>query len=306
MEVVRQTLLEQIDLLEELLLEGNRIPFSGGRLVNEQEAIDVMDSIRELIPKELVDASQIISSSKQILNQSKQRAEEMIQEATQQRGNILDKFSIRQEAERQVDEIKIQARAQCEQKLQSARQQSARIEQEMQTNLAHLEQKYSSRRQQLEQEAIDRRQNLEVEALELKRRLAEQHEINFKQLIQELENVRQECSLLKNEAQQEAERIHNDALQFRHQTQLNCEKLIQQSRNESLCIQEGANNHAEKTLMELGVRLHEMTKVVNGGLNELDRIKTSSKSIKSKNSDTITDKTIPLHKYLRKSQTLAN
>ena len=34
------TVLDQLDQLEEIMLEGTRIPFSGGRLVNEQDATD--------------------------------------------------------------------------------------------------------------------------------------------------------------------------------------------------------------------------------------------------------------------------
>ena len=40
------SVLDQLDQLEEVVLEGSRIPFSGGRLVNEQDAIEVMDALR--------------------------------------------------------------------------------------------------------------------------------------------------------------------------------------------------------------------------------------------------------------------
>ena len=45
------TVLNQLDQLEEVVLEGSRIPFSGGRLVNEQDAIEVMDAIRDCLPE---------------------------------------------------------------------------------------------------------------------------------------------------------------------------------------------------------------------------------------------------------------
>ena len=37
MSEIRFSVLDQLDQLEEIVLEGSRIPFSGGRLVNEQD-----------------------------------------------------------------------------------------------------------------------------------------------------------------------------------------------------------------------------------------------------------------------------
>ena len=37
-----KSVLDQLDQLEEIVLDGSRIPFSGGRLVNEQDAIELM------------------------------------------------------------------------------------------------------------------------------------------------------------------------------------------------------------------------------------------------------------------------
>ena len=45
----RLTVLDQLDQLEEIVLEGSRVPFTGGRLVNEGEAVDVLDAVREVL-----------------------------------------------------------------------------------------------------------------------------------------------------------------------------------------------------------------------------------------------------------------
>ena len=42
MSEIRFSVLDQLDLLEEIMLEGSRIPFSGGRLVNEQDAVELL------------------------------------------------------------------------------------------------------------------------------------------------------------------------------------------------------------------------------------------------------------------------
>ena len=88
----------------------------------------------------------------------------------------------------------------------------------------------------------------------------------------ELEQIRQEGVRVQRDSQVEAERVHNDALQFRQQTQQQCDALVSRSRQESATIQEGANRYAEQVLGELEGRLKEMSQVVLGGRRELVRL----------------------------------
>ena len=53
MSETRISSLDLLDQLEEILLDSNRIPFSSARLVDENEAIEILDKIRESIPDEL-------------------------------------------------------------------------------------------------------------------------------------------------------------------------------------------------------------------------------------------------------------
>ena len=52
------SVLDQLDQLEEVVLDGTRVPFSGGRLVNEQDAIELMDAVRDALPAQLVKADE--------------------------------------------------------------------------------------------------------------------------------------------------------------------------------------------------------------------------------------------------------
>ena len=170
------SVLDQLDQLEEIVLDGSRIPFSGGRLVNEQDAIEVMDAVREALPGQLAKAEELIRQKEDFINQARQQADEMVSQARQQREQLISSQSVRQEAERQVAELRDQARQQCEQMLFQTRQQVAQAEQEHQGRLVQMEQQFGARRQQLEQEGLQRRQQLDQEYLELKRQLGEQHE----------------------------------------------------------------------------------------------------------------------------------
>ena len=77
---------------------------------------------------------------------------------------------------------------------------------------------------------------------------------------------------LQQSSQAEAERVQADALQFRQQTQQQCEALIARSRQEAATIQEGANRYAEQVLGELEGRLRDMGQVVVAGRRELVRL----------------------------------
>lgn len=258
------TVLNQLDQLEEVVLEGSRIPFSGGRLVNEQDAIEVIDALRDCLPDQLQLAVDLIRQREDYISQAKNQADEIVTTARREREQLISTASIRQEAERQVAQLRDQARLQCEQVLSQARQQAAKAELEQQSRLAQMEQQFALRRQQLEQDAADRNQQLVT-----------QHERARQQAMAEVDQIRQEGLRLQRDSQAEAERLHNDALQFRQQTQMQCDALVARSRQEAATIREGANSYAEQVLGELEGRLQEMAQVVLGGRHELLRLQNS-------------------------------
>ena len=149
-------LIEHLDQIEDLLLDGTRIPFSGGRLVNEQDAIELIDAVRESVPGELTQAVDLIRQREEFIAQAQKKAEEIKALAQREREQLISNASVLKEAERKVSEMREQTRQQCEQLLQQCRQQAATEEQEHQGRQAQLEQQFAARRQQLEQEAAER------------------------------------------------------------------------------------------------------------------------------------------------------
>jgi F0F1-type ATP synthase membrane subunit b/b' len=255
------TVLDQIDQIEDLLLDGTRVPFSGGRLVNEQDAIEVIDAVREALPAQLGQAVELLRQREEFIAQARKQAEEIVATGKREREQLISSSSIRQEAEKQAAEMREQTRQHCDQLLIQGRQQAAAAEQEQQARLAQLEHQFATRRQQLEQEAAERN-----------RLLLEQHERNRQQAMAELEQIRQEGLRVQRESQAEAERLHNDALQFRQQTQQQCDALVVRSRKEAASVSEGANRYAEQVLGELEGRLKELGQVVAAGRRELVRL----------------------------------
>ena len=136
----------ELDQLEELLLDGARIPYSGGRLVNEQEAIEILDTLRESIPNELPKAYKILELRDKILGDAKEKSVQIIDNAKRQQDRMISTVEVRQEAERQVSELKQQAQKSCEAMLQATHQKVAQIERDMKENLAKLETQFIKRK----------------------------------------------------------------------------------------------------------------------------------------------------------------
>ena len=122
---VRFSVLDQLDQLEDIVLDGSRIPFSGGRLVNEQDAIEMMDALREALPGQISQADDLIRQREGFIEKARLQAEEIVTQARREREQLINAAAIRQEAERQVTEQRELARQQCEQMVLQARQQVA-------------------------------------------------------------------------------------------------------------------------------------------------------------------------------------
>lgn len=279
------TVLDQLDQLEDIVLEGRRVPFSGGRLVNEQDAFETIDTLRKALPVQLEQAADLLGRRDGFIEQSRQQAKEILDQAQRERQNLIASSSVLQEAERQGADLREQARQQSEQVMGAARQKAAQAEQELQTRLAQLEQQFAARRQQLEQEAQSRFHHLEQQEVERKRQLEEQHQRALQQASGELNAIRQEGMRIQRDSEAEAARLRQDALQFHQQTQQQCEALVGRARQEASSVQEGANHYAEQVLGELEGRLKELSQVVLGGRRELVRLQSVDPSATGRSGD---------------------
>ena len=96
------TVLDQLDQLEDIVLEGSRIPFSGGRLVNEQDAIETMDALRAALPTQIAQAEDLLRQREGFIEKARQQAEDILSQARREREGLIASASVRQEAERQA------------------------------------------------------------------------------------------------------------------------------------------------------------------------------------------------------------
>ena len=81
MSEIQFSVLDQLDQLEEIVLEGSRIPFSGGRLVNEQDAVEIMDGVRASLPGQIAQADQLLQKKDEFISSARSQADEIVQKA---------------------------------------------------------------------------------------------------------------------------------------------------------------------------------------------------------------------------------
>lgn len=105
---------DEIDRLEDLILNGNRLPFVGKTLIDEETLINQLDLIRINIPDCLQQASQILQRREQLLSEAQNYAQKIVENAQRRAAQLLDESLIVQQAETQAHQIRRQVQQDCE------------------------------------------------------------------------------------------------------------------------------------------------------------------------------------------------
>lgn len=70
-----------IDEMEDALAEGRRLPFSGGRLlVDEERILDIIDRMRVAIPEEHKRARRIVQEQERLIAEAQARVQQVLDE----------------------------------------------------------------------------------------------------------------------------------------------------------------------------------------------------------------------------------
>ncbi len=299
MDEMRLSVLDQIEQLEELVLEGNRIPFSGGRLINDQEALIVLDAISESIPSDLLKAREIIQQRNEFIQHAKRQAAEIVQQATQKRNQLVSPISVREEAARQVKDLISDTKLKCDQQYEITYQTTMRMERDMQIKISKLEQHYANLKNKWEKESLENRKNLELESNKLKLRLAKQHQHDYESSKLQLEHSKNESIKIIKHSKSEAERIHNNSVKIMEQTQHKCHELLLSTNEEANAVRNRAKLYADKTLKDLEAKLNSAIKSTILRRQELDRSKTTAYTLNNKDNH---PNTISMNNFKRRYQ----
>jgi hypothetical protein len=104
----------RIQQLEELIVEAKSMPLSTSVLVNREEALELIQEMRAVLPEEIKQARWVVKDREQLLTKARKDAEGVIQQALEEQGRLTSqeevvRASVR-EAERVLDEARSEAR----------------------------------------------------------------------------------------------------------------------------------------------------------------------------------------------------
>ncbi len=105
------TVIDLIDQLEELVSSGRRVPFTAGVVVNEDEALELIDRARLGLPDELTQARHLLEDRHRVVDEAEQESERILARAEAEAQRLVDDAEARAGVLVGEHEIAEQARA---------------------------------------------------------------------------------------------------------------------------------------------------------------------------------------------------
>jgi ATP-dependent Clp protease ATP-binding subunit ClpA len=104
----------ELNRLEEIVLDSPRIPLSRRTLIDEEQVLEQLDLVRLSLPEALHVAEDIVRHRDELLVQSEQYAQDIIEQAEQRAAQILNEMGILRQAELEADQIRQRVQSECE------------------------------------------------------------------------------------------------------------------------------------------------------------------------------------------------
>ncbi len=103
-----------IDRLEDLVDEGQHIPFSRYTMVDEERALEIIDQMRISVPEEIEKSARVLGNRDRILAQAEEDAARIVQQARRDTELMLDEGATVQAAQNRAANIIEAARQEAE------------------------------------------------------------------------------------------------------------------------------------------------------------------------------------------------
>jgi F0F1-type ATP synthase membrane subunit b/b' len=96
---------ELLDELEAVLVKSSRMPFFRRLLVNEEQAITLLDRLRASVPEEVRQARQVLREQEQILEQARRHSQRIVEQAHVEASMRLEEEGLLSEAQQRSSRI---------------------------------------------------------------------------------------------------------------------------------------------------------------------------------------------------------
>lgn len=116
-----------IECLEAKILQSPRVPLTGKTMVNEDELLEQLDSIRLNLPEIVVTAHEIVRYKEHLIQAAQQQVQQIIAEANQHAYQVANELGIIDRAEQEARQIRHIAMTECEQLRQQTLMEAQRV-----------------------------------------------------------------------------------------------------------------------------------------------------------------------------------
>jgi vacuolar-type H+-ATPase subunit H len=103
-----------VDRLEALVNGAKRWPMTAKVIIDEREALDVLDLMRTTVPEEIKQARRVNQEREKILSQAQTEANRVVMQAQERADRIVSDDNITQQAEERAHQILDRARHEAE------------------------------------------------------------------------------------------------------------------------------------------------------------------------------------------------
>jgi cell division septum initiation protein DivIVA len=103
----------ELNRLEELILDSPRLFLTRRTMVDEDEFLDQLDSIRLSLPDAFTQVEEMLQHRDDIISQAEDYAQRIVEEAQQRAAQLLHDSVIVQQAEYEAQQIRSQLQAEC-------------------------------------------------------------------------------------------------------------------------------------------------------------------------------------------------
>lgn len=118
----RMNLVILLDRLDQLIGSATEIPLTGKSLVDTEEALDLIDKIRNALPEEVKRAEWLTSEKDRMLKESQAEAERIILQAEEYAARLVSESEIVKKAREEAQRLLEEARREAEQLEREARE----------------------------------------------------------------------------------------------------------------------------------------------------------------------------------------
>ena len=103
-----------IDRLEESILNSPRVPLTGKTMVNEEELLEQLDTIRLNLPEIIALAQSIVESKERLMKEARQQIQQIVAEANQRAYQVANELGIIDRSKQEARQIRQMAIAESE------------------------------------------------------------------------------------------------------------------------------------------------------------------------------------------------